>query len=116
LVSIAGAAYMVTLMTLYGRPILQAVGTSSGFGPLVSIPGVIGFVWAGWQATGTPAASLGYVNLLGAALILPASLALAPVGVRIAHGISKRTLEIAFAVFLYIVVLRFLASLLGLTG
>jgi uncharacterized membrane protein YfcA len=116
LLSIAGAAYMVTLMTLYGRPILQAVGTSSGFGPLVSIPGVIGFVWAGWQATGTPAASLGYVNLLGAALILPASLALAPVGVRIAHGISKRTLEIAFAVFLYIVVLRFLASLLGLTG
>lgn len=116
LLSIAGAAYMVTLMTLYGRPILQAVGTSSGFGPLVAIPGVIGFVWAGWQAGGAPPGSLGYVNLLGAAIILPASLFFAPLGVRIAHGVSKRTLEIAFAIFLYLVVLRFLASLMGLTG
>lgn len=113
LLSIAGAAYIVTLMTLYGRPILQAVGTSSGFGPLVSIPGVIGFMWAGWAATGTPAGSLGYVNLLGAAIILPASLLAAPMGVRLAHGISKRALELAFAVFLAIVVLRFLASLMG---
>ena len=42
LLSIAGAACMVTFMTLYGRPLLQAVGTSAGFGPLIAIPGVIG--------------------------------------------------------------------------
>lgn len=115
LLSIAGAAYMVTLMTLYGRPILQAVGTSSGFGPLVSLPGVIGFIWAGWNVGSTPPGSLGFVNLVGAAIILPASLLFAPVGVRLAHGVSKRTLELAFAVFLYLVVLRFLASLVGWT-
>ena len=113
LLSIAGAAYIVTLMTLYGRPILTAVGTSSGFGPLVSLPGVIGFIWAGWAAAGTPPGSFGYVNLLGAAIILPASLLAAPLGVRLAHGISKRALQLAFAIFLYLVVARFLASLMG---
>ncbi len=115
LLSIAGAAYTVTLLTLYGRPMVQAVGTSSAFGPLIAIPGLAGFIWAGWSVAGTPPFSLGYTNLLAAALILPTSLAVAPFGVAIAHGVSRRTLEIAFAVFLYLVVLRFLASLMGWT-
>jgi uncharacterized protein len=35
----------------------------------------------------------------------------APLGVRIAHGISQRKLELAFATFLIVVSLRFLLSL-----
>jgi len=35
----------------------------------------------------------------------------APLGVRIAHGISRRTLELAFATFLMLVSVRFLLSL-----
>ena len=93
LLSIAGAAFMVTFMTLYGRPLLQAVGTSAGFGPLIAIPGVIGYVWAGWELPGTPPLSLGYVSLLGAAVIIPASFLAVPWGVKVAHGISKRRLE-----------------------
>lgn len=116
LLSIAGAAYTVALLTLYGRPMVQAIGTSSAFGPLIALPGLIGFMWAGWGIAGTPPLSVGYVNLLAAGLMLPTSLAVAPLGVRIAHGVSRRTLEIAFAVFLYLVVLRFLVSLLGWTS
>ena len=112
LLSIAGAAYIVTLMTLYGRPMLQAVGTSTGFGPIVAIPGLLGFMWAGWHAAGTPPLSLGYVSVIGALLIIPASLVTAPVGVRLAHGISKRALQVSFAIFLYIVVARFLIDLM----
>lgn len=112
LLSIAGAAYIVTLMTLYGRPMLQAVGTSTGFGPIVAIPGIIGFIWAGWGITGAPPFSLGYVSVAGALLIIPASLLTAPLGVRMAHGISRRTLQLAFALFLYTVVARFLFDLL----
>ena len=113
LLSIAGAAFMVTFMTLYGRPLLQAVGTSAGFGPLIAIPGVIGYVWAGWAVPDTPPFSLGYVSLLGAALIIPASFLAVPWGVKVAHGISKRRLELAFAAFLAVVVARFLVDLLG---
>jgi uncharacterized membrane protein YfcA len=111
LMSIGGGVFVTTMMTLYGRPIHNAVATSSGFGPLIAVPGTLGFVWAGWQVAGLPPGSLGYVSVLGALLIIPTSVLAAPLGVRIAHGISRRKLELAFAAFLVLVSLRFLLSL-----
>lgn len=113
LMSIGGGAYMVTLMTLYGRPLLQAVATSSGFGPLIAIPGMLGFAWSGWGVGGLPPLSVGYVSLIGAVAIIPTGIIAAPWGVRLAHGIPKRKLELAFAVFLALVVTRFAFSLLA---
>lgn len=113
LMSIGGGAYFVTLMTLYGRPLLQSVATSSGFGPIVAIPGMIGFALTGWGAPGLPPLSLGYVSVIGAAAIIPAGIVAAPWGVRLAHGIPKRRLELAFALFLSLVVTRFAVSLLA---
>ncbi len=115
LMSIAGAAFVVAFLTLYSRPVLQAVGTSAGLGPMVAIPGVIGFALAGaGMGELTPPFSVGFVNLLGAAIIISSSLAAAPLGVRLAHGLPKRQLELAFAAFIFFVVLRFLGSLTGL--
>lgn len=111
LMSIGGGAFITMMMTLYGRSILQAVATSSGFGPMIAIPGTIGFMWAGWGVVGLPAGSFGYVNLLGAAVIVSASILAAPLGVRLAHGIPRRKLELAFATFLALVALRFFWSL-----
>ena len=34
-----------TFMTLHGRPMHQAVATSSGVGVLIAVPGTIGYVW-----------------------------------------------------------------------
>lgn len=114
LMSIAGASFIVAFMTLYNQPLLQAVATSAGLGPLVSIPGVIGFMIAGWGHPGTPPLSIGFVNILGAAVIVPASIMAAPLGVRVAHGLPKRQLELAFAAFMALVSTRFLLSLLGI--
>ena len=111
LMSIGGGVFIIALMTFYGRPIERAVATSSGFGPLIAIPGALGLVWAGWHAAGLPPGSLGYVSLLGALVIVPTSVSAAPLGVRIAHGISRRRLELAFATFLLLVGVRFLVSL-----
>lgn len=112
LMSIGGGAFVTMMMTLYGRTIHQAVATSSGFGPMIAIPGAIGFIWAGWGAAGLPPGSLGYVSLLSAAIIVPASVMAAPWGVRLAHRFSRRTLELAFATFLAVVAARFLTTLL----
>jgi uncharacterized membrane protein YfcA len=112
LMSIGGGAFITMMMTMYGRPIHQAVATSSGFGPMIAIPGTIGFIWAGLNVTGLPPGSLGYVNLLGAAVIASVSVLAAPLGVRLAHGISRRKLEIFFATFLAVVALRFFWTLL----
>jgi uncharacterized protein len=111
LMSIGGGVFITTMMVLYGRPIQNAVATSSGFGPLIAIPGALGFIWAGWRVAGLPPGSLGYVSLLGALLIISTSVLAAPLGVRIAHGISRRKLEVAFATFLMVVSLRFLLSM-----
>jgi uncharacterized protein len=113
LMSIGGGVFITALMTFYGQSMQRAVATSSGFGPIISIPGALGFVWAGWDAAGRPPGSLGYVSLLGALLVIPTSVLAAPFGVRIAHGISRRSLELAFAAFLTLVAIRFLLSLIG---
>jgi uncharacterized protein len=113
LMSIGGGIFITALLTLYGQPMQRAVATSSAFGPIIAIPGTLGFVWAGWHAAGRPPGSLGYVSLLGALVIIPTSVLAAPLGVRIAHGISRRKLELAFATFLVVVGLRFLFSLIG---
>jgi uncharacterized membrane protein YfcA len=112
LMSIGGGMFFVTFLTLYGRTLLTSIATSSGFGPLIAVPGLLGYIWAGWGAQELPPVSAGYVSLLGAGLIIPASVLAAPWGVRAAHGISKRSLELAFAAFLGTVALRLLISLL----
>jgi uncharacterized membrane protein YfcA len=112
LMSIGGATFVVPLLTLYGQSIITAVSTASGVGPLIALPGVIGFAWAGWGTSGLPPLSVGYVNLLGMAIVAPLSVWAAPYGVRLAHRIPRRTLELAFAAFLASISIRFLIDLL----
>jgi uncharacterized membrane protein YfcA len=111
LMSIGGGMFVVTLLTLYGMPLLNAVATSSGVGPLIAIPGMLGYIWAGWGDPLTPPLSLGYVSVIGALLVIPTSVLAAPFGVRAAHGMSRRTLELSFAAFLALVSLRLAVSL-----
>ncbi|MBL8881534.1 MAG: sulfite exporter TauE/SafE family protein [Hyphomicrobium sp.] len=113
LMSIGGGMFIVSLLTLYGVPIHRAVATSAGFGPVIAVPGTLGFMWAGWGVPLRPPYSIGYVNIPAALLIMPASLFAAPLGVRAAHALSKRKLEIAFAIFLMCVVARFVSSLVS---
>jgi uncharacterized membrane protein YfcA len=119
LMGIGGGLFANLLMTFYGRPIHQAVATSSALAVLISIPGALGYVYAGWPAAAhypdvaalqLPFA-LGYVSLIGAVLVMPTSLLTAGLGVRVAHALSKRTLEVAFGCYLLIVGSRFVLSL-----
>ena len=113
LLGVGGGAMFSSVMVLYGRPIHQAVATASGLGVIISIPAAIGFVWSGWSVAGLPAGSLGYVNLIAVALVIPTSILMAPYGVRAAHALSRKHLERAFAVFLFAVSARFAWSLVG---
>jgi uncharacterized membrane protein YfcA len=108
---IGGGVFNNTFMTLFGRPIHQAVATSSGVGVLISIPGMIGYIWAGWGGLNLPPFSIGYVNVLMVLIIIPVTLMVAPVGVRLAHALSKRKLEVGFGLFLILVAARFFYSL-----
>ena len=111
LMGIGGGILNNTFMTLFGRPIHQAVATSAGVGVLISIPGVIGYVWAGWGDASLPVGSTGFVNWIAFAMIIPVTMVAAPVGASIAHALKKRHLEIGFGLFMLIVAARFFYSL-----
>jgi uncharacterized protein len=119
LMGVGGGLFANLVMTFYGRPIHQAVATSSVLAVLVSIPGALGYVYAGWPvaahypdvlALQSPFA-IGYVSLIGALLVMPTSLLTAPLGVRAAHAMSKKTLERAYGSYLFVAGARFVISL-----
>ena len=112
LMGIGGGVLNNTFMTLFGRPIHQAVATSSGVGVLIAIPGTIGYIWAGWGNPLLPVASTGFINWIAVALIIPIAMIVTPYGVSIAHALSKRKLEIGFGLFCIFVSVRFFWSLL----
>lgn len=111
LMGVGGGVLNNTFMTLYGRPMHQAVATSAGVGVLIAIPGLFGYIWAGWGAPALPPGSTGYVNWIAVLLVIPISLLVAPLGVRVAHALDRRHLEIVFGLFLLAVALRFAWSL-----
>jgi len=119
LMGIGGGQLSNLFMTFYGRPIHQAIATSSGLGVLISIPGAIGYIYAGWPAAAAnpdvlalqlPFA-LGYVSLIATIIVAPTSVLTAPLGVKLAHALPKRALEISFGIFLLLVCARFFVSL-----
>jgi uncharacterized membrane protein YfcA len=101
------------ILTLHGKSMHNAVATSAGLGVPITIAGTIGYMLAGLPQQGLmPPLSVGFVSIIGVALMAPISSLVAPFGARLAHRLPKRRLEIAFAVFLLAVAARFLVSLL----
>ena len=109
---VSGGSISTMVLTLYGKPIHQAVATSAGLGVPITIAGTIGYMLAGLpQQALMPPLSIGFVSLIGFALMAPVSSFTAAYGARLAHALPKRRLEIAFGIFLLLVSIRFLASL-----
>jgi uncharacterized membrane protein YfcA len=112
LMGVSGGAISTIVLTLYGKPIHNAVATSSGIAVPVCIAGAVGFMLAGLPHEALlPPLSLGFVSLIGLAVVAPVASFVAPYGARLSHRLPRRTLEIAFGCFLELVALRFLVSL-----
>lgn len=111
LIGIGGGGIVNLIYAVHGRTIHQSVGTGAGVGVLVSIPGAVGFMIAGWpEMSELPPFSIGYVSAIGTLLIAPVSMLVAPLGVRIAHAFRPRQLEIALGLFMIILGGRFLGE------
>ena len=112
LMGVSGGSLSNIVLTLYGKSIHQAVATSAGLGVPITIVGTLGYILAGLpHQAALPPLSLGFVSLIGLVVMAPVSSFTAPYGARLAHRLSRRTLEIAFSIFLLLVSLRFLLSL-----
>lgn len=112
LTGVSGGSLCTMVLTLYGKPIHQAVATSAGIVVPISLAGTLGYIVAGLpHQTQLPPFSVGFVSVVGFALMAPVSTVAAPYGARMAHALSRRALELAFGLFLLTASLRFLASL-----
>jgi uncharacterized membrane protein YfcA len=113
LMGVSGGALSTIVLTVYGKPIHNAVATSAGIGVPITIAGTLGFILAGLPHQSLlPPFSLGFVSLIGLVVMAPVSSFVAPYGARFAHRLSRRQLEMAFGGFLLLVSLRFLVSLI----
>jgi uncharacterized protein len=112
LMGVSGGSLSNMVLTLYGKPIHNAVATSAGLGVPITIVGTLGYILAGLPHHELlPPLSLGFVSLIGVAVMAPVSSITAPYGARFAHRLSRRTMEIAFSSFLLLVSARFLVSM-----
>ena len=112
LMGVSGGSVSNMIQTLYGKSRHNAVATSAGLGVPITIAGTIGLMIAGWPKMALlPPLSIGYVSLVGVAIMAPVSSLTASYGALLAHRLSKRQLEIGFGLFLLLVSARFMASL-----
>ncbi|MDM7930393.1 sulfite exporter TauE/SafE family protein [Tabrizicola sp.] len=111
MMGIGGGTFGVPLMTLYAMPIHRAVATASGFGVLIAVPAVLGFLLL--PVAEAPPYSIGAVNLPAFLVVIGTTLLTTPLGVRLAHAMNPKPLKRAFAIFLTLVALNMLRKVLG---
>ena len=100
LLGIGGGTIAILVMTMCGRSIHQAVATAAGFGAIIAIPGTIGWAIVGWNETGVPPFSIGYINLIGLVAIASMSMLTAPYGAALAHKLNPMSLKRVFGAYL----------------
>ena len=102
MMGIGGGTLTVPTLNLCGYPIHRAVGTAAFFGIFISVPGTLGYLLVR-PPVELPWATVGFVSLVGLAIIAPGSMLTATLGARAAHNLSRRRLSQAFGLFLLLV-------------
>ncbi len=111
LMGIGGGSFGVPSMALFGVPIHRAVATAAGFGVIIAVPSVIGFLTVNMDAA--PPFTLGAVNAPAFVLVVLMTLITAPWGAALAHRMDAKPLKRLFGVFLILVALNMLRKAVG---
>ncbi|WP_170564798.1 sulfite exporter TauE/SafE family protein [Ruegeria atlantica] len=114
LMGIGGGSFGVPLMSLFNTPIHRAVATAAGFGVIIAVPSVLGFLFLDIAPEHRPPYTIGAVNLIAFAIVVAMTMITAPWGVKLAHAMDPKPLKRVFAVFLTLVALNMLRKALGL--
>jgi uncharacterized protein len=108
----AGGAFLsIPFLIRCNVPLRRAIGTAAANGFPIAVAGTIGYIAHGLSVPELPAGSFGFVYLPALALVVAASIPLAPLGARLAHRLPVRRLRVVFALMLLALALRMLANL-----
>jgi uncharacterized membrane protein YfcA len=110
LLAVGGAFLSVPFLSWCNIPIKRAIGTTAANGFPIALAGSVGYIVQGLRTEGLPPASLGYVYLPALGFIVVTSMIAAPLGARVMHRAPIRPVRIGFALLLYVVGARLLAS------
>jgi uncharacterized protein len=110
---IGGGTLSVPILSALGYPVRRAVGTAAAVGMIIAVPGAIGYLLWGIDVPYRPPLTIGFVNLVGLAVITPMTMLTAPLGARIAHAIPQRALRFSFSFFLGVTSIRMFYDLLA---
>jgi uncharacterized membrane protein YfcA len=108
-----GAALTVGFLARRNVRIHEAIGSAAALGWPLAVTGTLGYVLSGLGKPGLPDWSAGYVYLPALAWIATASVAMAPLGARVAHRTPARPLKRAFAVVMFLLATNMLVSTFG---
>lgn len=110
LLSAGGAFLSIPFLAWCGVPLRRAIGTAAAIGFPIALAGTAGHVLQGLRVEGLPRWSAGYVYLPALVLVVATSMLSAPLGARMAHRVPVRRLRFIFAVTLYALAARMLAT------
>lgn len=108
LMGIGGGSFGVPLMSLFNIPIHRAVATAAGFGVVIAVPAVMGFLLLEIDPAQRPPYTIGAVNLVAFVIVIAMTLITAPWGVKLAHAMDPKPLKRLFGGFLLLVALNML--------
>jgi uncharacterized protein len=108
----AGGAFLsIPFLVRCNVPLKRAIGTAAANGFPIAVAGTIGYILNGLRTSGLPDGSLGYVYLPALAIVVAASMPLAPLGAKLAHRLPVKRLRIVLALMLLAIAVRMLVNL-----
>jgi uncharacterized membrane protein YfcA len=111
LAAMGGATLTIPFLVFCNVPFHTAIGTASAVGLPIAVIGSMGYLMNGWSAPGLPALSVGYIYVPALLGFTVGSVVLAPIGARLAHRTSERSLKRIFAIVIGALGLKMLVSL-----
>jgi uncharacterized membrane protein YfcA len=101
-VGIAGGTMTVPFLHWFNVSMHKAVATSAACGFPIALIGTLSYIYSGWglQLSDTP--SIGYLQLYALIIIASSSFVFAPLGAKLAHTVSEKTLRLNFSFLLFI--------------
>lgn len=106
MLGVGGANLFVQYMMMRNVDARKAMATASALQVPIALAGTLAYIATGYTNPALPAGSLGYVYLPAMALLLVASMAMAPLGVRATHALPVAIVKKIFAGFTALVGLK----------
>ncbi len=107
-VGIGGGTMTVPFLHWFNISMKKAVATSAACGFPIALIGTLSFVFSSYNLSVGSEYSIGYLQYTAFIFIAVSSFVFAPLGAKVAHIVSDKTLRIAFSLLLYLLALNML--------